>query len=793
MERPKMISEPNQPAERRGRLADIRRKLRPLAQPVTYLGVVILGLLYSTLTFLIVSDRSVAYDDAVQQGANLVRLFDKSYAHVFKSVDSTLLFLRKVYARNPSTFKLADWVNDPSIMNELSFTYNLVGADGRIIESTFQSPNLVGADRGDKEGFRVHVNSTNDQLFIDSPYRMTVAKRWAIALTRRLNNPDGSFAGVITAFLDPAELARYLGAINTGPSGQFALLGFDGVVRTRVVNGQVDWNFVGRSFPPRARVVEYAQQVGTGHFWNVPGLIDRDRRLVSYRLVEGFPMVAMMSISEAEVYRRATDQARGYWVAALLLTAGILIAISVGATRERRLIEATSQIEQAKDALARTNEDLEARVAERTAELAQEAQRREDAQAMLARTNQELEARVAARTDELAQEMRRREHAQSSLIQAQKMEAVGQLTAGIAHDFNNLLAVIRGSLGFVSDAAKRGVTAEPELIEAALRATRRGRDLVQRLLAFARQAPLRAEPTVVDQLVLDTLRLLQRTLGADIDIVTNLDAKCSKVLVDRNQLANVLLNLALNARDAMPDGGQLTITTARVPSRTEGTERCTRSPTGEDVCIKFADTGIGMTHDVRNRVFEPFFTTKQLGSGLGLSMVHGFVQQSDGLIDIISKLGEGTTFTIRLPRIEAPGRNEEDAGVAAPDAAPRRERSVLLVEDDPDVRVVMAAQLKQLGYQVHAVATGFEAVNWIESPATIDVTLTDIVLPGGVDGVTLVKEAMRRRPNMGVLCMSGYSPAQHHRKWLMVQNIDLLEKPFSSARLAQALEAVMPE
>jgi signal transduction histidine kinase/CheY-like chemotaxis protein len=788
-----MISESNRSAGRRVSWIDIRRKLRPLAQPVTYLGVVMLALLYSTLAFLIAGDRSVAYDDAVQQGANLVRLFDKSYAHVFKSVDSTLLFLRKIYARDPSNFKLADWVRDPSIMNELSFNFTLIGADGRIVESTFPSARLIGADRSGRDGFRIHLDSTKDELFIDSPYRMTVADRWAIALTRRLNAPDGSFAGVIAAFLDPAELARYLGAINTGPSGQFALLGFDGVVRTRVVNGQIDWNFVGRQFPPRTRVVEYARQFKTGHFWNVPGLVDRDRRLVSYQMIEGFPLVALMSVSEAEVYRRATDQARGYWVAALLLTAGILIAISVGATRERRLIEATLQMEQAKDALARTNEDLETRVVERTVELAQEARRREEVQAMLARTNQELEARVAARTGELAEEMRRREQAQTSLIQAQKMEAVGQLTAGIAHDFNNLLAVIRGSLGFVSDAAKRGVTAEPELIDAALRATRRGRDLVQRLLAFARQAPLRAEPTVVDQLVLDTLRLLQRTLGADIDIVMNLDAKCAAVLVDRNQLANVLLNLALNARDAMPNGGQLAISTAREPSRSEGADRRPLSPTGEDVCIKIADTGMGMTDDVRNRVFEPFFTTKQLGSGLGLSMVHGFVQQSDGLIEIDSKLGEGTTFTIRLPRIEAVGGAEEEASAVGMHAAAVRERSVLLVEDDPDVRIVMTAQLKQLGYQVHAVATGFEAVNWIESPATIDVTLTDIVLPGGLDGVTLVKEAMRRRPNMGVLCMSGYSPAQHHRKWLRVQNIDLLEKPFSTARLVQALESVMPE
>jgi hypothetical protein len=414
-----MISESDRSAGGRTGWADIRRKLSPLAQPVTYLGAVMLALVFGILTFLLINDRSAAYDDSVQQGTNLVRLFDKSYAHVFKSVDSTLLFLRKIHARDPSTFKLADWVTDPAIINKLAFNFTLIGADGRIVESTLSSSRLVGADRSGRDGFRIHVESTKDELFIDSPYRMTVANRWAIALTRRLNAPDGSFAGVIAAFLDPAELARYLGAIDTGPNGQFALLGFDGIVRTRVVNGEIDWNFIGRSFPPRTKVVEDARRFNTGTFWNVPGLVDRDRRLVSYRLVEGFPLVALMSVSEAEVYRRATDHARVYWVAALLLTAGILIAISVGATRERRLIEATSQIEQAKDALARTNEDLEARVVERTVELAQEARRREDAQAMLARTNQDLETGVTVRTAELAEDVLRREQALSSLIQAE--------------------------------------------------------------------------------------------------------------------------------------------------------------------------------------------------------------------------------------------------------------------------------------------------------------------------------------------------------------------------------------
>ncbi len=417
---------------------------------------------------------------------------------------------------------------------------------------------------------------------------------------------------------------------------------------------------------------------------------------------------------------------------------------------------------------------------------------RKRAEAEMTRTNLELERRVSERTAELAEEMRKREKAQMTLAQAQKMEAVGQLTAGVAHDFNNLLAVIQGGLEFVEAAAARGVTAEAELIDATLRATRRGRELVQRLLAFARQAPLKAEPTPIDQLVLDTLRLLQRTLGERIDIVTRLDGATAAALVDRNQLVNALMNLALNARDAMPEGGLLTLATKCRPSRWAATEGSARWPTGEEVRITVGDTGVGMTEEVCNRAFEPFFTTKRdgLGTGLGLSMVQGFVEQSGGHIEIDSAFGRGTTITICLPRIAAPSDAvEPDAAVGLSTSEPGK--TILLVEDDPDVRIVMAAQLKQLGYKVHAVANGNEAVDLIESPAKIDIMLTDVVLPGGIDGVTLIKDAMRTRPTMGVLCMSGYDPTHTHLKWLEVQNIEFLEKPFSRIRLAQALDGVL--
>jgi len=199
-----------------------------------------------------------------------------------------------------------------------------------------------------------------------------------------------------------------------------------------------------------------------------------------------------------------------------------------------------------------------------------------------------------------------------------------------------------------------------------------------------------------------------------------------------------------------------------------------------------------MTAEVQSHAFDPFFTTKPdgLGSGLGLSMVHGFVEQSGGHIAIDSAAGRGTTVTIRLPRIGTEARDEA-ARVPSSPAPAKKEKTVLLVEDDSDVRIITSAQLKELGYNVHAVSNGLEAMDLLASPADIDITLTDLVLPAGIDGVKLVEEAMRARPSMGVLCMTGYDPTQRHRKWLKLQNIDLLEKPFSSVRLGRALEEAL--
>jgi PAS domain S-box-containing protein len=990
-----------------------RVSARAFAQPVTYLGLAILAFIYCALAYLLISDRHNALLEAKSRADNLVRVLEQSFSHAFVSIDAALLFLRQSYRQDPSSFDIKTWAHRSSLANELVFDFVVADANGTLL--TMNNRARPGAIVADRDYFLAHATSSTDELFIGQPIVTRGSGLRAFTLSRRVTAPDGGFAGIVAAFVDPAQLAKKMGAIDLGPDGTFILVGFDAVVRTRAVNGQIDWASVGRNIPSLG-IIQRFRQAPTGTFWNVPGPLEMVSRLISYRVLESFPMVAAVSISETEVYRRANENALMYWTIALLLTVGIVAAIALGAWREQRLLDTTAKMEGTQAALQQSQEryrliesavwegiwdvnvltgavyrsprwknilaygddepfdavssffqiihpDDRAGVAEayrahlendtpyapefrlrsksgeyrwvqsrgkalrdadgravrmvgtitdvterkRAEALLEESRNnlaraeamallgnyrwetgsdrfvwsdgvyrimgktrdsfiptpsavlalvhpedrpllehhraeawagrepplltlrvvmddgtikyvegssmptraadgtvtglfgalqdvtaRKQAEEALERINHDLEQRVAERTAALAQEMRRREEAQMTLAHMQKMEVVGQLTAGIAHDFNNLLAVIGGGLEFIAKSASEGVTAEQELIDASLRATRRGRDLVQRLLAFARQSPLNAEPTRINQLVLDTMRLLQRTLGEGIDIVTQLDATAAIVCVDRNQLANALVNLALNARDAMPQGGVLSIATVAQPARWAVKEGSARWPTGDEVCITVSDTGGGMTDEVRTRAFEPFFTTKRdgLGSGLGLSIVQGFVEQSGGHIEIDSEPGRGTSIAIRLPRIEATMQTEDISAIVG-GAVDRPDKTVLLVEDDPDVRTVTAALLKQLGYKVHAVANGAEAIDVIGSPASIDITLTDIVLPGGIDGVALLKEAMRSRPRMGVLCMSGYNPTQEHRKWLKVQNIEFLEKPFSSGRLAQALDAVL--
>jgi PAS domain S-box-containing protein len=403
-----------------------------------------------------------------------------------------------------------------------------------------------------------------------------------------------------------------------------------------------------------------------------------------------------------------------------------------------------------------------------------------EAREELRELNQSLETRIAAAIAE-------REQAEEALRQSQKMEAVGQLTGGIAHDFNNLLTIITGNV----DAARRhiGEDGPPRVQRAlgnALVGAERAAVLTQRLLAFSRRQPLNPRPIDPNKLVNSMSELLHRTLGETIAVETVLAAGLWKVDADPHQLENAILNLAVNARDAMQDGGKLTIETANTHiDRDYATQNAGALP-GQYVVICVSDTGTGMDADALNRAFEPFFTTKEVGkgTGLGLSMVYGFVKQSGGHVKIYSEEGHGTTVRIYLPRLLGE-EAEEEVRVDAPVPEGTRDETILVCEDDDDVRAYTVEMLRELGYRVLEAHDGASALRLLErQEGRVDLLFTDVVLPGGMTGAIVAQEARKLRPELKVLFTTGYArnAIVHHGR--LDPGVELLTKPFAYADLA---------
>lgn len=421
---------------------------------------------------------------------------------------------------------------------------------------------------------------------------------------------------------------------------------------------------------------------------------------------------------------------------------------------------------------------------------------RRRAEAELRESHEQLEARIRERTAELlalnarlAQEMEERKQAQRALGQAQKLKAVGQLTGGVAHDFNNLLTIILGNLAMLEE----GLRDNPELYKSAhtaMNAGRRGADLTRRLLAFSRQQALQPRLLGPGQQLQEIAELLQRALGASIELETVADPAVWNIRVDPGQLTNAVLNLAINARDAMPGGGRLRIEASNVMIDAAYTARYPDVVPGDYVRLAVSDTGCGMGPEVLERAFEPFFTTKELGAGtgLGLSMVYGFIKQSGGHVRIRSQVGVGTTVELYLSRHTPRGRETVAASEAAPDENRLRGREkILLVEDDPDIRHFVARTLIGLGYVVREAANGREALVVLASNVPLDLLLSDMTMPGGIGGHDLAREARRRRPALRVLLMSGFS----NMTGQLPADCALLEKPFQKLDLARAVRLAL--
>ncbi len=385
-----------------------------------------------------------------------------------------------------------------------------------------------------------------------------------------------------------------------------------------------------------------------------------------------------------------------------------------------------------------------------------------------------------------------RKQTEEQLRQAQKMETIGQLTGGVAHDFNTLLGVLIGNLELLQE-DRRIDDQSADLVKAAMLAATRGVDLTSRLLAFSRKQTLRPKVTDLNERVTETISLLNRTLDTNIQIRTLLSGRLWHTLIDPTQMETAIMNLALNARTAMPDGGTLTISTANETVREADQDRPDELEPGQYVMLCVSDTGTGMSEDILAKAFEPFFTTRDIGqgSGLGLSMVQGFVKQSGGHIRIASTPGSGTTVTVWFPRTTRPMSRTPSQKTAPPPTGAGE--TILVVEDDSSLRRVAQTMLDSLGYRVITASDGNSALSMLDKDPDIELLFTDLALPRGMNGVVLAQEAAARRPALKVLFTSGFADYAGRRYDMLDEEAALIAKPYRKAALASHIRQILDE
>lgn len=431
--------------------------------------------------------------------------------------------------------------------------------------------------------------------------------------------------------------------------------------------------------------------------------------------------------------------------------------------------------------------DITQRKATERALAQSEAALRSEQQALDA-LNRTLEERVIERTSELEQEMAARGRAEEALRQAQKMEAIGQLTGGIAHDFNNMLTGIIGGVNLAKRRIAMGKMEDVDrFMDAATESAHRAAALISRLLAFTRRQTLDAKPLDIVAQLHSTKELLERTLPETIIIDISVNAEIGRVIADANQLESALLNLAVNARDAMPDGGRLTIKASR-----EAVSAGNRHDlsAGDYVLIKVIDNGVGMPPDLVDKVFEPFFTTKPIGqgTGLGLSMIYGFAQQSGGSVAIASEPGVGTEITLYLPAA-GEGSNTIEKKAATP-IVEGQGQTVLVVEDDDAVRLLICEVLSELSYKTIQADDSIPAITQLTRDQTIDLMVSDVGLPS-MNGRQLAEVARQQRPGLPILFVTGYAENAATKAGFLGTNMDMIVKPFAVETLSAKISELM--
>jgi signal transduction histidine kinase/CheY-like chemotaxis protein len=610
----------------------------------------------------------------------------------------------------------------------------------RITSFAFPTPSSAASDR---DSFKASQQPGGD-LFIGDLIIGRITKRPTFLISRRLEWPDHQFRGMASVTADVDYFVDYWRRLQLPPNERIILLRKDNlnVLATYPVA------------PDNMAVVDAALRTAleagrrdatlSGSFAGV--------QVGSYRQIGDLPLYLTVEISRASI---GDEWWHWLWtrLPIALLAAISFLLLTMFALRQAR-IEAADKaaLEQARLALTRVN-------------------------------------------DELRSEIHEREKAEDQMRQLQKMDAIGRLTGGLAHDFNNMLSITIGSLNMMQRRMAKGSTDIGRYITTALEGAQRGAALTQRLLAFARQQPLAPQTIDANRFVADLSDLLRRTLTEVVQVETVLAGGLWKTHVDPNQLESVVLNLAVNGRDAMPDGGKLTIETANASLSEDYSRDHIDIPAGQYVMIAVTDTGTGMPPEIIAKAFEPFFTTKTVGrgTGLGLSQVYGFVRQSGGHVKIYSEIGQGTTVKVYLPRHYGPGTDARSSMAAAGEVVGgSADEVILVVEDEAAVRQLSVDTLSELGYTVFQAESADMALTVLNERADISLLFTDVVMPGK-NGRQLADEVRKVRPHMKVLFTTGYTKNAVVHNGMLDAGVRLLGKPFSLEQLARAVRDALED
>jgi len=607
----------------------------------------------------------------------------------------------------------------------------VIGADGHPIVSGTVYP-MPDIDLSDRQYFRVHKNNEVQGLYISELLEARAADLRFFAISRKRVDRQGQFVGVTTISIAPEYFREYYSETPAGEVETATLLREDGAVLARHPDPAQPVARLSAT-GPFMMAIRTAPQRG---MFRAVSAIDGVDRLFAYRKLPRHAVYIVTGIKSSTI----VEQWLGAIASHLLFGVPATLAMFVLAIV----------------ALRRTE-------------------------------------RESLAYGKLQQEVARREKTEQALRQAQKMEAVGRLTGGIAHDFNNLLTAILGNV----DMALRRYKSEDERVRRSLTAARqaseRAATLIQRLLTFSRQHPQEVKAVDVNRLVQGISELLRRTIGEPVNMETVLGGGVWKAAVDPNQLENAILNLAVNARDAMPEGGSLTIETSNAYlDQAYSAAHAEEFREGQYVMVAVSDTGSGMSKEVMEHAFEPFFTTKGagVGTGLGLSMVYGFVKQSNGHIKIYTEVGEGTTIKLYFPRLA------EQSNLAQWPAyeldrvnlvQSHRGETILLVEDDEEVNRFAAEVLRDHGYRVLTAYDGPSGLQLLKNHRDIALLFTDVVLPHGMNGRELADEALSLRPNLPVLFTTGYTRNAIIHQGRLDPGVDLLTKPFTAEALARKI------